>query len=190
MKSMNMQQRKLFIKGMVCDRCMVFVREAMESLGVPVQEVKLGEVILNADEGFEESVIESRLASLGFGLVRDKQQQLVRAVKELVAEVYSGDFDFPYQFRFSELVEQRLKLNYDQVSGSFSQIEGVTIEKYILQQRVGKVKEMLVYSNSSLSDISFRLGFSSVAHLSNQFKKITGLNPSQLRAKNLIHYSD
>ena len=173
---------------MVCDRCMVFVREAMESLGVTVQEIKLGEVILNAGESFDVSLIESRLASLGFGLVRDKQQQLVRAVKELVAEVYSGDFDFPYQFRFSDLVEQRLKLNYDQVSGSFSQIEGVTIEKYILQQRVRKVKEMLIYSTSSLSDISFRLGFSSVAHLSNQFKKITGLNPSQLRAKNLIHY--
>jgi AraC family transcriptional regulator len=186
---MNMQ-RKLFIKGMVCDRCMLFVREAMEGLGVPVQEVKLGEVTLKVSESFDVSVIESRLASLGFGLVKDKQQQLVRAVKDLVAEVYSGDFDFPYQFRFSDLIEQRLKLNYDQVSGSFSQIEGVTIERYILQQRVRKVKEMLVYSPISLSDISFRLGFSSVAHLSNQFKKMTGLKPSQLRAKNLIHYPD
>lgn len=182
-----MQQRKLFIKGMVCDRCMVFVRESMESLGVPVQEVKLGEVILNVSESFDVSVIESRLATLGFGLVIDKHQQLVRAVKELVAEVYSGNFDFPYQFRFSDLLEQRLKLNYEQVSGTFSQIEGITIEKYILQQRIGKVKEMLVYSRISLSDISFRLGFSSVAHLSNQFKKLTGFNPTQLRANNLIH---
>ncbi|HLO79673.1 MAG TPA: helix-turn-helix domain-containing protein [Chitinophagaceae bacterium] len=182
-----MQQRKLFIKGMVCDRCMNFVRQAMESLDVVVQEVKLGEVILSSHEGPDESVIETKLNSLGFSLVKDKQQQLVRLTKELVAEVYSGEYDFPYQFRFSDLLVQRLELNYDQISATFSQVEGITLEKYILQQRVEKVKEMLIYSQVSLTDISFMLGFSSVAHLSKQFKNLTGINPSQLKAKNLIH---
>jgi AraC-like DNA-binding protein len=166
---------------------MNFVREAMESLNVMVQEVKLGEVILRNKENLDESMIDAKLGSLGFSLVKDKQQQLVRGVKELVAEVYSGEFDFPYQFRFSDLLVQRLEQNYDQISGTFSQVEGITLEKYILQQRVEKVKEMLSYSAVSLSDISFRLGFSSVAHLSKQFKNLTGLNPSQLRSKNLIH---
>jgi AraC family transcriptional regulator len=182
-----MDQNKLFIKGMVCDRCLIFVREAMAEQGVPVREIKLGELTFSVLDSIDVSIIEKRLASLGFSLVKDKQQQLVRAVKELVAEVYSGDYDFPYQFRFSDLVVQRLALNYDLVSGTFSQVTGITLEKYILHQRIEKVKEMLTYCSISLSDISFRLGFSSVAHLSKQFKNLTGINPSQLRDKNFIH---
>jgi AraC family transcriptional regulator len=185
-----MQQRKIFIKGMVCDRCLIFVRYAMESQGVPVQEIKLGEVILTVDQNLNEAVIETELNALGFSLVKDKQQQLVRAVKGLVEEVYSGNFDFPYQFKFSDHVMEVLKLNYDQASAAFSQAVGITLEKYILRHRVEKVKEMLVYSGISLSDISFKLGFSSVPHLSKQFKNVTGLNASVFRAQNLIHQTD
>jgi AraC family transcriptional regulator len=119
---------------------------------------------------------------LGFTLLEDKKEKLVKETKGLMAEVYSGSFDFPTRFRFSELAARRLQKDYDTISATFSAVENTTLEKYIIDFRIEKVKEFLVYTPQTLGDISFRLGFSSVAHLSRQFKEITGINPSYFKS--------
>ena len=176
-----MQQQKYYIKGMVCERCIHSVKETFEELGLEVSEVDLGEVTLISSLEIKETLLAERLGLLGFSLLHDKRLKLSKDTKALVAEVYSGNFDFPYDFRFSVLAAKRLHTNYDSISATFSDIEQTTVEKYIIDFRINKIKELLVYTNNTLSEIAFALGFSSVAHLSKQFKSYTGLNPSHFK---------
>jgi AraC family transcriptional regulator len=176
-----MQQQKYYVNGMVCERCIYSVKETLEDLGIELVEVGLGEVTLVSNPGIKESLIEERLKSSGFTLLQDKRLKLLKDAKALVAEVYSGSFDFPNGFRFSSLVAERLSANNDVVNAAFTAIEQTTLEKYIIDFRINKVKELLVYTDNTLADISFALGFSSVAHLSKQFKSHTGLNPSHFK---------
>ncbi len=176
-----MQEQKYYIKGMVCERCIQSVNEIFKELRVEVKEVGLGEVTLMSSPGIKESFIEERLSLLGFSLRQDKGVKLLKDAKALVSEVYSGHFDFPNGFRFSALATERLHSNYDIISAAFSSIEHTTLEKYIIEFRINKIKELLVYTNNTLPDISFALGFSSVAHLSKQFKSYTGLTPSHFK---------
>jgi AraC-like DNA-binding protein len=177
---MSMQQ-KYFIKGMVCERCIFSVDQLFKDLGIEVLEISLGEISLITSSDVQESIIEERLALLGFSLLQDKKRKLSKEVKALVAEVYSGNFDFPHGFRFSLFASEALQTNYDTISTAFSATEQTTLEKYIIDFRINKIKEMLVYTNRTLADIAFALGFSSVAHLSAQFKNHTGLNPSYFK---------
>ena len=175
--------QKLYIKGMVCERCVSVVRDQLASMGLQLSDISLGEVSFSASTYMSDvSGIADKLGPLGFSILEDKKLKLTRHVKALVAEVYSGDFDFPTHFRFSELVSQRVQKDYDTISGLFSSAENITIEKYIIDFRVEKSKEFLVYTAQTLEDISFRLGFSSVPHLSRQFKAVTGFNPSHFRS--------
>ena len=174
-------QKKIYIKGMVCNRCISAVKDSLAELGIEVVDIHLGEVTIIGGESINEALIGEKLKSLGFNILEDKKLKLVREVKKLVEEVYSGSFDFPYQFRFSNLVAERLNTSYDVISGIFSGIEQITIETYIINYRIEKIKEFLVYSGDSLASISFKLGFTSAAHLSRQFKLNTGLNPSHFR---------
>ncbi len=176
---------KVFVKGMVCGRCIDAVKTELGSAGIALEQIALGELTLPASTAHSDhSLIAEKLAPLGFTLLEDKRTRIVKEVKALVAEVYSGDFDFPHRFRFSELLAQRTGRDYDLMSSQFSLSENTTIEKYLIDYRIGKVKEFLVYSGDALSDIAFKLGFSSVAHLSRQFRQQTGMNPSQFR---LLH---
>ena len=168
---------------MVCDRCILAVKNELQKTGIEVPDVSLGEAtIIQTDPASDLHFIDEKLRALGFSLIEDKRAKLVNQVKQLVEEVYSGDFDFPNHFRFSTLLEGRLNKDYGFISSIFSELENTTIEKYIVNFRIEKIKEYLVYSDLSLSDLSFRLGFSSVAHLSRQFKSHTGLNPSYFKA--------
>ncbi len=173
---------KIQIKGMVCDRCISAVREALQELHVPVTDVRLGEVTtVSALTAPDMEAIRTKLAPLGFDLVEDKRTKLVREVKMLVEQVYSGEYDFPQDFRFSDVVVKHFIRDYSSISQTFSAVEGITLEKYIMEYRVEKVKELLVYTSEPLSAIAFRLGFSSAAHLSRQFRSVTGLNASHFR---------
>ena len=167
---------------MVCDRCVSTVKNELENMGLQVIDVSLGEVSFSvtADILDTESIVE-KLKPLGFSFLMDKRLKLVKNIKALVEEVYGGDFDFPSEFRFSELASERLQKDYNTISSVFTLLENTTIEKYIIDFRIEKVKEFLVYTPQTLTDISFRLGFSSVAHLSRQFKTVTGFNPSHIR---------
>lgn len=170
---------KLFIKGMVCNRCVMVVNHTLTSLGYMPSDVRLGAVTLPADANSpDQSLLEKQLAALGFDILEDPQTVLARKCKALVQEVYSGDFDFPVPFRFSALAKERLQTDYDRISDAFVAVEKKTIEQYLIGYRIDKVKEYLVYSNYTLADIAFRLNFTSVGHLSAQFKQQTGLTPS------------
>ena len=189
------QVSKLFIKGMVCQRCIQVIKTELEQLNIVPVKIDLGEVtIISSNYKIETTVIEEKLRPLGFQLLEDKKIKTVREIKDLVAEIYSGNYDFPNHFRFSDLVVTQLHKEYDTVSALFTLLEHQTIEKYIIDYRIGKIKEMLVYSSHSLSDIAFKLNYSSVAHLSRQFKQVTGLTPSYFKevkkAKIIINYSD
>lgn len=172
----------LFIKGMVCNRCIHVIQAELQELGVQTGRITLGEVtVIRSSTTVDQESIVRRLNGLGFELVEDKKIKLVRDVKAIIATVYSGDYDFPIGFRLSDLLVSRLGKEYNSISATFSLIEQKTIETYFIEYRIEKVKELLVYSLLSLSDIAFRLNFSSVAHLSRQFKQYTGLTLSHFR---------
>ncbi len=164
---------------MVCNRCMMVVKNEMENLGHRLVDVSLGEVsFISSAEEPKQHELESRLSLLGFRLLEDKKTKMAKEVKTIIEEVYSGNFDFPDGFRFSRLVAQRLGKDYDAISDAFIAAEKKTIEQYIIDFRINRVKEFLVYTTLTLSDIAFKLNFNSVAHLSTQFKQQTGLTPS------------
>ena len=178
----NAMQQTVFIKGMVCNRCITTVTQELQQLGIELDEVNLGEVKIAVHAPFTDyDGLNKKLAPLGFSVLENKRSKLVKEVKQIAAEVYSGEFDFPHHFRFSDLLAQRLEKEYDFISQQFSAEEGTTIEKFVIDYRIEKIKEMLVYTSLTLADISFQLGFSSVAHLSRQFKQQTGLNPSHFK---------
>jgi AraC-like DNA-binding protein len=167
---------------MVCDRCILTIKNELQKTGVEVADVYLGEAtIILTDTILDLQFFDERLHTLGFSLIEDKNEKIVKQVKQLVEEVYSGHFDFPHLFLFSNLLTSRINKNYDSISAIFSQFQKTTIEKFIIDFRIEKIKELLVYTDLTLSDISFKLGFSSVAHLSRQFKTYTGFNPSHFK---------
>lgn len=168
---------------MVCYRCISTVKHELENIGLQLDDISLGEVTLSAaTEIIDLNAIGEQLKPFGFTLLEDKRARLVTDVKNLVAEIYGGDFDFPEPFRFSTYISEKLQRDYDTISSVFSIREQKTLEKYIIDFRIEKIKEFLVYTPQTLSDIAFRLGFSSVAHLSRQFKMVTGFNPSYYKS--------
>lgn len=167
---------------MVCERCILTIREQLNNLKIPVNGISLGEVTtVSAISAPDMVALGERLRPLGFTLLEDKKTKLVRDVKALVEKVYSGNFDFPANFRFSDMVVTHLNKDYNSVSAVFSELEDIMLEKYIIEYRIEKVKELLVYTNDTLPDIAYKLGFSSAAHLSRQFKDQTGLNTSYFK---------
>ncbi|HEV7329439.1 MAG TPA: AraC family transcriptional regulator [Flavisolibacter sp.] len=173
-----MEQQTIFIKGMVCNRCVMTVETELLQMGHTPVKLSLGEVSFLPNIAHDGTALEERLTLLGFSLLEDKNVKMTKEVKQLVEEVYGGNFDFPERFRFSDLVRQRLQKEYDAVSDAFIATEKKTIEQYIIDFRINKIKEYLVYTDLTLADIAFRLNFNSVAHLSTQFKQQTGLTPS------------
>jgi AraC family transcriptional regulator len=175
-------ESKIFIKGMVCQRCILVVKTRLQQLGMEPLKVSLGEVtVITASPLPDHELIEQSLKPLGFQLIEDKKVKAVNAIRRLVAEVYSGSYDFPAGFRFSELLKERLHRDYDSLSTLFSFMEHKTLEQHIIEYRIEKIKELLVYTDQPLSDMAFSLNFSSMAHLSRQFKQYTGLTPSHFR---------
>ncbi|MBO9636312.1 MAG: helix-turn-helix transcriptional regulator [Chitinophagaceae bacterium] len=173
---------KIYIKGMVCDRCISTIKHELSQLHVPVTEVQLGELTSLSTLSVEDiGAIREVLLPLGFTLLEDKRIKMVREVRALVELVYSGNWDFETGFTFSALVRERINRDYEWVSTVFAALEGSTLERYIINYRIEKVKELLVYSPQTLTDIAFCLGFSSVSHLSAQFRNETGLTPSHFK---------
>jgi AraC-like DNA-binding protein len=176
-----MQKTKLLVKGMVCNRCVMVVSNELQSLGYETENVKLGEVNIMNEKEINLNKVGERLGSLGFGLVQDQKIKLVNEVKKMVEDVYSGEYDFPNNFRFSDLIKKRWN-NYEMVSDAFIAIEQKTLETYIIQYRLDRAKEFLVYTDDTLADIAFKLNYNSAAYLSAQFKQFTGLTPSHFKS--------
>lgn len=172
----------LHIKNMVCNRCIKAVKDELESLGYTIQSIELGEVIVNEEvdpNGTER--ISKALAENGFELISDSKSWIINRIKTLIIEYIHYDKEKPDYVNFSEFLSSELNHDYSYLSHLFSEVEGKTIEKYLILQRIEKVKELLVYDELSLNEISYMLGYSSVAHLSRQFKSVTGLTPSHYK---------
>lgn len=163
---------------MVCNRCKMVVRNAIIQSGLHPISVELGEVnikeALNANKKIELNKV---LQSLGFELIDDKKSQLIEKIKNTIVDLVHYS-DEQLRTNFSEHISKLLHHDYSYLSNLFSEVEGTTIEKYFISQKIEKAKELLKYDQLSLSEIADQLGYSSVAYLSNQFKKQTGLTPS------------
>ncbi|WP_410880688.1 AraC family transcriptional regulator [Myroides sp. DW712] len=171
----------LFIKNMVCNRCTLMVQKEIEKLAVTAKSIQLGEVELErALTTAERDALRQALETLGFELIDDKKGQLIEKIKtSIVKLVHYQDNDL--KVNLSDFLGKELEQDYNYLSNLFSEIEGKTIEKYFIAQKVERIKELLVYDELSLSEIAHRLNYSSVAYLSNQFKKVTGLTPSHFK---------
>ncbi|MFD1629471.1 helix-turn-helix domain-containing protein [Pseudopedobacter beijingensis] len=169
---------KVYIKNMVCPRCIATVKKDMENLGYHIIDIKLGEV--EVEENVDYHKLKSVLQHSGFDIIEDKNTQLVNAIKtEIINIVHHSDI-LPTQ-KLSTILTDKLSYEYNTLSHVFSAQEGLTIERFYILQRIEKVKEYLEYNQLSLKEIAFKLGFSSIAHLSAQFKKETGLSPKQYK---------
>ncbi len=170
---------KLAIKNMVCSRCIMVVEQQLAAMDLTGFTVALGEANLKEQlSALQISNLARLLSAHGFELLVDKKQMIVEKVKNIVVQILHGSDQPALRINFSELIRQKLGIDYHYITSVFSSLEGITIEQYIIQQRIEKVKELLVYNELTLSEIAYRLEYSSVHHLSNQFKKITGLTPS------------
>ncbi|WP_090992514.1 helix-turn-helix domain-containing protein [Pedobacter insulae] len=171
----------LFIKNMVCNRCIMVVQHEMDKNGIQIKDIKLGEVTLENELSVEKKkAIDKSLTLLGFEIIDDKKSRIIEQIKNVIIEqVHYHDDDA--KVNLSEVLISNLHHDYNYLSNLFSEVEGTTIEKYFIAQKIEKVKELLVYDELSLSEIAFQLNYSSVAYLSNQFKKVTGLTPSHFK---------
>ncbi|MGJ1204656.1 helix-turn-helix domain-containing protein [Sphingobacterium lactis] len=171
----------LFIKNMVCDRCIMVVQNELDKLGLDAKNVKLGEVTLTKEiTPTEKEALVKTLEPLGFEVIDDKKGRIIEKIKNIIIDlVHHQDSDV--KTNLSDVLSDKLHQDYNYLSNLFSEVEGTTIEKYFIAQKVEKVKELLVYDELSLSEIAMRLNYSSVAYLSNQFKKVTGLTPSYFK---------
>lgn len=175
--------KKLYIKNMVCPRCIKVVREEIEKLGHKVSEISLGEVELQQTINEEEfSNIKNVLIGEGFELLFDNKAKLIESIKTVVIDLInkSDEIDL-FDINYSQYISERLKKEYHYISTLFSSVENITIEHYIILQKIEKAKELLKYNEMTLSEISYKLGYSSVQYLSSQFKKVTGLSATEFK---------
>lgn len=176
-----MEDKILHIKNMVCDRCIRVVKEDLGKLGLQLKSVSLGKVELEEIPD-EKMILEIKrtLEKEGFELISDKKTKLVSAIKTEVIRL-TRDENNGLQTTFSSHISKKLGHDYSYLSSLFSEIEGITIEKFIISQKIEFAKELLIYDELSLNEISYKLGYSSVQYLSGQFKKITGMTPTKFK---------
>ncbi len=178
-----METSVLLIKNMVCNRCIKVVKEELERLGLDVRSIVLGEVVVNGnkkDLPYDE--IKKVLEENGFELIEDRKAKKIEQIKLIILDLVRRDDEKnPLNENYSDYIVEKTGMDYHYLSNLFSSVENITIEQYIILQKIERAKELLKYGELTLSEIAFKLGYSSVQHLSNQFKKITGLTASQFK---------
>ena len=166
---------------MVCQRCIMTVESILHKLEIPFSKVSLGEAELTKEmNGNQLEELDKELKKVGFALIETRVNKIVDDIKQLVL-AYITDQSDNKKRKLSAYITQNLHYDYSYLSDLFSSIEGITIEQFFIVQRIEKVKELIVYEELSLTEIAYQTGFSSVHHLSSQFKKITGLTPSHFK---------
>ena len=172
---------KLYIKNMVCDRCIMMLKSVLEQRRLQYDAVLLGEVELVSDlSSAEKESLNEELHKIGFEIIDDKKTRLIESIKNKVLEVIRNPETAP-KMTFSEYLSEKFHQDYSSLSKLFSEVQGMTIEQYVILQKIEKVKELLVYDELSLSQIALQLNYSSVSHLSKQFKKVTGFTPTHYK---------
>ncbi len=181
----------LYIKYMVSLRCKMLVKEELKKLGLHYVIVELGTVeILEDMTPDQHDALKRNLLRSGLELLDDKKSILIERVKSVIVEMIHYAEELP-KVNFSDYISEKLGYDYTYLSNMFSEVKGINIQQFIILHKIERVKELLMYEELNLTEISYKLNYSSVSHLSNQFKKITGLSPSyykklkQLRSQNL-----
>jgi AraC-like DNA-binding protein len=172
---------RLYIKYMVSLRCKMLVKEELNKIGLEDAHVELGMVEIQDDITQEQrEAIRESLAKAGLELLDDKRNILVEKIKNVIVEMVHQGEDIP-SVNDSQYISKKLGYDYTYLSNIFSEVKGMTIQKFIILHKIEKVKEMLLYDEDNLTEIAYKLNYSSVAHLSNQFKKVTGFTPSYFK---------
>ncbi|WP_127020682.1 helix-turn-helix domain-containing protein [Flagellimonas beolgyonensis] len=171
----------VYVKNMVCNRCIRAVEDIFKKNDIPIISIQLGEVEI--DQGLDEgkrALLKDDLEALGFAIINDRKGQLIEQIKNLVIEAvhYNKSAE---KVKWPEYLSDQLHLDYKYLSSLFSSVESITLEQYIINQKIEKVKELLVYDELSLKEIAFQLDYSSTAYLSNQFKKVMGMTPTHFK---------
>ena len=181
-----MSENTIGIKNMVCPRCIMAVKTVLKNLNIEYHAVKLGEILLKSAISSEaESNLQTALKALGFEVLSDKKTHLIERIKNVIIDMVHHR-DQPEKIgHLSEQLPLVLNQSYSSLSKLFSEVEGITIEKYLILQKIEKAKELIVYDELSLSEIAFRLNYSSSQHFSRQFKSITGITPSAFNDQKL-----
>ena len=175
------QADKILIKNMVCQRCIMTVEHILRDAGIPFRNVLMGEVELGRKLTKEESErLRTGLNNVGFELIETRLNKIIEHIKLAVRDYLSIPAETQSK-NLSAFITGRIPNDYSYLSDLFSSVEGTTIEKFLISQRIEKVKELLVYNQLSLTQIAYQTGYSSVHHLSAQFKKVTGFTPSHFK---------
>ncbi len=180
------KEQTIYIKNMVCERCIRVVREELQRLGHDVRSVELGEVVIGGTvTAAQMTELNVMLTKNGFELIEDRNARIIESVKTAVIELVHHNHDTaPLKMKYSDYLSKKVGKDYHSLSVLFSAVENVTIEQYIIRQKIERVKELLKYEEWSLSEIAYSMDYSSVQHLSNQFKSVTGLTPTQFKKIN------
>jgi len=172
---------KLHIRNMVSNRCKMIVKSELEKLGIHYIFLDLGEVeIMESLTTEEQAQLNNGLKESGLSLIEDRKSILIERIKNIIIELvhYSEE---QLKINLSDYLSEKLNYDYTYLANLFKETQGTTIEHFLLNHKIERVKEFLVYDELNITEISYRMNYSSVAHLSNQFKKITGLTPSHYK---------
>lgn len=173
---------ELYIKNMVCQRCVQVVEDLIRKQGLQVLEINMGVVKLaQKPEPHILAEIASSLRQHGFELLDSTRMRIIERLKNIIIQKIHHAENLDIKVNWSILLSDELNQDYNSLSTLFSSVEGITLEQYIIRQKIERVKELLFYDELNLSEISYKLGYSSVQHLSTQFKKITGQTPSKFK---------
>jgi len=174
---------KLIIKNMVCERCILVINNTLAQLGYDSANVLMGEINFVEENLSEQDIarIQQAIEPLGFELVSNRKQVMIEHIKSALIELTHGERHLE-NIKLSRYIANRLKQDYQSLSHLFSSVEGITIEKYFIQLKIERIKELLVYGELSQTEIAWQLGYSSPAYLSSQFKQITGMTPSAFKS--------
>jgi len=168
---------------MVCNRCVTAVQQVFEKAGLHPVKVSLGEINLKEESISDKRLkqLDNELHTLGFERIDDRKARIIEGIKNKIIQLVHHSQQVDRKYNWSKILADEMHFEYNYLSNLFSSVEGITLEQYIIRQKIEKAKELLFYDELNLSEIANRLGYSSVAHLSAQFKKITGLTPSELK---------
>ncbi len=172
---------KLFIKYMVSTRCKMVVKDELKKIGLHFIIVDLGEIeIMENISDEKRALLRKGLANSGLELMDDKKAILIEKIKNVIIEMVHYSDEMP-KVNYSDYISEKLHHDYTYLSNIFSEVKGMTIQQFIINHKIERAKELLLYDEYNLTEISYKLNYSSVAHLSNQFKKVTGLTPSHFK---------
>lgn len=173
---------KIYVKNMACESCVIFVKETLEDLEIPVSKVELGEIETFEDvSDSEKKELDNKIKEAGMELIAKKEGVLIEKIKRVMVDYVNNPEEQP-NINFSEFISQELNHSYSYLSNFFSEVEATTIQQYLIKLKIEKVKELIIFGDDTFSEIAYKLNYSSSAHLSSQFKKMTGLTLSHFKA--------